>query len=77
VVSSESAPVGGEQGRALPIGGLVGTISFQGELAPLLPWLLWSRLLGVDKDVTKGNGVIDVVLERNGNGAVVPEKHGE
>jgi CRISPR-associated endoribonuclease Cas6 len=77
VVSSDSAPVGARQGRALPIGGLVGTISFEGELAPFLPWLQWAGLLGVGKDATKGNEVIDVVLERNGNGAVVPEKHGE
>ena len=26
---------------------------------------------------TKGNEVIDVVLERNGNGAEAPEMHGE
>lgn len=50
------------QGRTVPIGGLVGSISFTGELTPLLPWLVWAELVGVGKDVTKGNGVIELAL---------------
>ena len=51
------------QGRTVPIGGLVGAVTFAGEIGPFLPWLLWGQLLGVGKDVTKGNGVIEVGLE--------------
>lgn len=51
------------QGRHLPIGGLVGAVTFEGDLTPFLPWLLWGELLGVGKDVTKGNGVIEIVLD--------------
>ncbi len=50
------------QGRTVPIGGLVGSISFTGELTPLLPWLVWAELVGVGKDVTRGNGVIELAL---------------
>lgn len=44
------------QGRFTPIGGLVGTITFQGELAPFAPWLLWGQVTHVGKDCTKGGG---------------------
>ena len=50
------------QGRTLPISGLVGPISFAGELTPFLPWLVWAELIGLGKDVTKGNGVLDLAL---------------
>jgi hypothetical protein len=50
------------QGRALPIGGLIGSITFAGELTPFLPLLVWAELVGVGKDVTKGNGVIELAL---------------
>jgi hypothetical protein len=50
------------QGRALPIGGLVGSITYEGDLTPFLPLLLWAELVSVGKDVTKGNGVIEVAL---------------
>jgi hypothetical protein len=52
------------QRRNLPIGGLLGAVTFAGELTPFLPWLVWGQLLGVGKDVTKGNGVIEIVLDR-------------
>jgi hypothetical protein len=51
------------QGRTVPIGGLVGAVTFEGPIGPFLPWLLWGQLLGVGKDVTKGNGVIEVRLD--------------
>lgn len=50
------------QGRALPIGGLVGSITFEGELTPFLPLLVWAELVGAGKDVTKGNGVVEVAV---------------
>ncbi len=43
-------------GRVTPIGGLVGAITFAGDLAPFLPWLVWGEIAHVGKDTTKGNG---------------------
>lgn len=43
-------------GRTTPIGGLVGKITFAGDLAPFLPWLVWGEIAHVGKDATKGNG---------------------
>ena len=47
-------------GRTTPIGGLVGAVSFRGDLGPLLPWLVWGELIGAGKDTTKGNGWIEL-----------------
>ena len=44
------------QGRYTPISGIVGRIRWEGELTPLLPWLLWGQSLHVGKDAVKGNG---------------------
>ncbi|MBI2863669.1 MAG: CRISPR system precrRNA processing endoribonuclease RAMP protein Cas6 [Chloroflexi bacterium] len=44
------------QHRATPMGGLVGEISFAGELGPFLPYLIWGQFTHVGKDATKGNG---------------------
>ncbi|MBI4497313.1 MAG: CRISPR system precrRNA processing endoribonuclease RAMP protein Cas6 [Chloroflexi bacterium] len=44
------------QGRFTPIGGLVGEITFRGDLRPFLPWLLWSEVTHIGKDCTKGDG---------------------
>jgi hypothetical protein len=44
------------QGRTMPIGGLLGSITFAGELAPFAPWLLWGMITHVGKDATKGGG---------------------
>lgn len=49
------------QGRWLPIGGLVGTVRWEGDVAPLLPWLLWGQSLHVGKSAVKGNGWYRVV----------------
>lgn len=39
-----------------PIGGLVGGITFEGQLGPFLPFLVWGQFTHVGKDATKGNG---------------------
>ncbi len=45
------------QGKSTPIGGLMGAITFGGNLGPLLPLLAWGMVLQAGKDTTKGNGV--------------------
>lgn len=49
------------RGRSTPIGGLVGEITFSGELQPFLPFILWGQWLHVGKDTTKGDGWIQIV----------------
>lgn len=49
------------QGRYTPISGLVGTVRFEGDLAPVLPWLLWGASLHVGKNAVKGNGWYRIV----------------
>ncbi|MGQ9682591.1 MAG: CRISPR system precrRNA processing endoribonuclease RAMP protein Cas6 [Anaerolineae bacterium] len=44
------------QGRATPIGGFVGRATYEGDLEPFLPWLVWGQVLHVGKDAVKGNG---------------------
>lgn len=44
------------QGRFTPIGGLVGEVTFEGNLAPFAPWLIWGSITHVGKDATKGGG---------------------
>lgn len=44
------------QEKYTPIGGLVGIVRWEGEVAPLLPWLLWGQSLHVGKNAVKGNG---------------------
>ncbi|MEA2642196.1 MAG: hypothetical protein QOF51_3590 [Chloroflexota bacterium] len=46
----------GRHERALPMGGLVGGVTVEGDLAPLLPWLVWGSLTHVGKDAAMGNG---------------------
>ena len=43
--------------KSTPIGGLMGAITFGGNLRPLLPLLAWGMVLQAGKDTTKGNGV--------------------
>jgi hypothetical protein len=47
--------------RSTPIGGLVGTIGFTGNLAPFLPFLIWGELVQLGKDTTKGNGLYQII----------------
>ncbi len=42
--------------RQIPMGGLIGAVTLQGELAPFLPWLVWGTLAHVGKDAAMGNG---------------------
>ena len=44
-------------GRATPIGGLMGQVTFEGELSPFVDWLVWGQFTHVGKDAVKGNGV--------------------
>ncbi|MBI1884774.1 MAG: CRISPR system precrRNA processing endoribonuclease RAMP protein Cas6 [Chloroflexi bacterium] len=44
------------QGRFTPIGGLVGEVTFEGDLKPFAPWLIWGSITHVGKDATKGGG---------------------
>jgi len=51
----------GRTGRSTPIGGLVGDVTYQGDLLPFLPLLLWSEVTHVGKDTTKGNGLCRIL----------------
>lgn len=46
----------GRQCRAMPMGGLVGRVSFAGYLEPFLPWLMWGTFTHVGKYAVLGNG---------------------
>ena len=48
------------QNKSTPISGLMGEITFQGNLQPLLPLLAWGMVIQVGKDTTKGNGVYTI-----------------
>jgi hypothetical protein len=39
-----------------PLSGLVGQITFSGEMALFLPWVIWGQITHVGKETTKGNG---------------------
>jgi hypothetical protein len=39
-----------------PMGGFVGQVTFEGEIEPFLPWLVWGEVVHVGKDAVKGNG---------------------
>lgn len=39
-----------------PIGGFVGSATFEGPLASLLPWLIWGEYTHVGKNAVKGDG---------------------
>ena len=51
-------------GRATPRGGLVGRVTFAGDLEPFLPWLVWGEIVHVGKDAVKGNGWYEIVSRR-------------
>lgn len=48
-------------GRRTPIGGLVGAVTFAGELGPLRELLVWGSLVHVGKNAVKGDGWYSVV----------------
>ena len=43
-----------------PMGGLVGQVTFEGDLEPFLPWLVWGEVVHVGKDAVKGNGGYEI-----------------
>jgi hypothetical protein len=43
-----------------PLGGLVGQVTFEGDLEPFLPWLVWGEVVHVGKDAVKGNGWYEI-----------------
>lgn len=50
--------------RLLPMGGLVGTATVEGQLRPFLPWLVWGTLTHVGKDAAMGNGQYELHAEQ-------------
>ncbi|MBI2322813.1 MAG: CRISPR system precrRNA processing endoribonuclease RAMP protein Cas6 [Chloroflexi bacterium] len=50
--------------RLVPMGGLVGTVTVEGDLRPFLPWLVWGTLTHVGKDAAMGNGRYELYTER-------------
>lgn len=48
-------------GRISPISGIVGRVRWEGEVSPLLPWLLWGATLHVGKNAVKGSGYYRIV----------------
>ncbi|MDQ2888601.1 MAG: CRISPR system precrRNA processing endoribonuclease RAMP protein Cas6 [Chloroflexota bacterium] len=49
------------QKRSTPIGGLIGSATFEGDLAPFLDLLVIGELLHVGKSVVKGDGWYEIV----------------
>lgn len=47
--------------RLVPMGGLVGTLTLEGDLLPFLPWLVWGTFTHVGKDAAMGNGCYDLL----------------
>ncbi len=43
-----------------PMGGFVGQVTFEGDLEPFLPWLVWGEVVHVGKDAVKGNGWYEI-----------------
>lgn len=50
------------QQRSTPIGGLIGTATFEGDLAPFLELLVIGELVHVGKNVVKGDGCYHIVV---------------
>jgi len=46
-----------------PIGGLVGEATYEGDLTPFLPWLIWGQFTHVGKNAVKGDGWYELVWE--------------
>lgn len=43
--------------RTTPLGGLMGRVTFEGDLTPFLAWLTWGQFTHVGRDAVKGNGM--------------------
>lgn len=50
-------------GRLVPMGGVVGSVTLEGDLGAFLPWLVWGTLTHIGKDATMGNGHYDLRAE--------------
>ncbi len=50
------------QKRTTPIGGLIGTATFEGDLAPYLDLLVIGELIHAGKNAVKGNGQYQIVI---------------
>jgi hypothetical protein len=48
------------QKTSTPMGGFVGQVTFEGDLEPFLPWLVWGEVVHVGKDAVKGNGWYEI-----------------
>jgi hypothetical protein len=44
------------QKQVMPIGGIIGKVSFAGDLKPFLELLVWGEILRVGKNIVKGGG---------------------
>jgi hypothetical protein len=49
------------QKKATHIGGLLGRITFEGDLEPFLPLLVMGELIHVGRNVVKGSGLYHIV----------------
>ncbi len=47
-------------GKKMDFGGLLGTIQFEGELTPFVPWLYAAQILHIGRNTTFGMGRIEV-----------------
>lgn len=47
-------------GEKMDFGGLLGTIQFEGELSPFVPWLYVAQILHIGRNTTFGMGRIEV-----------------
>ncbi|MBM4345738.1 MAG: CRISPR system precrRNA processing endoribonuclease RAMP protein Cas6 [Deltaproteobacteria bacterium] len=43
------------------LSGFVGDVAYEGNVAPLLPWLFWAEVVGVGSGIPFGCGVIEVL----------------
>lgn len=50
------------QERYTPIGGFIGRVRWEGDLRPLLPWIVWGQSLHVGKNAVKGNGWYRIIF---------------
>jgi hypothetical protein len=48
-------------GRVSPISGVVGRMRWEGDVRPVLPWLLWGASLHVGKNAVKGSGYYRII----------------
>lgn len=52
------------QKQVMPIGGIVGKVSFTGDIKPFLELLVWGEILRVGKNIVKGGGAYRLEVEK-------------